>query len=669
MIIQNVKTFKFEGKMQEKYFYNKDGIVAKFSLKKNPTDNRVIAEIPGALKISQRFETKEVVNKNSRERSECMFQSTAENACTPIIDVELFFFSEEHPEWKKQKLSLSTDMYNLCGKELWVVCTRTHFRIVYDGKVINEDLIYGDLNKPSANEMFKDDEMIKNIEFSDEVSKINFGIEKIMLDKKPICYTPFGHNTFIGDVVNFYHDGVYHMLYMSDSHHHSNRWGCGGHHFEHMITKDFINWEDVGAVWDITDQWQSMGTGTMFFFKGKYYLAFGLHTDRMKAPDKNIRKEMREYFEKNNETKIISYNEAFAMEKFPIGTSYAESDDGINFKLSEKIVNFEENPSVYEKDGKLIMFTGGNVWSSEDVDKPWSIIRKGFPPTYDESDMLCTGECPSYFEWNGYKYLIMGFTGFWRSEKNGEEFIDVGAQGHDIYEGLGVPMAVRTDDNRVVMAGWLGGIGWGSAVVHRELVQFEDGNLGSRWLPELMPKITAVKDFEKQNFVYDFGSEKVSHYIELKLKKSEKGNFAVKFLDESGKGCELQLDFENERAQFADSKNKDEMSETILPLHEVVSKLKKTNEKHKWGGNIDYEYIPCKGRNFSVANVDYNEDVTLRLLVYYHPKMDTSVIDVEIDSRRTMITNRNDLVVKKIKSISADENEIISAKIYSADIL
>lgn len=668
MIIQNVKTFKFNETLQSEYIYNKDGIIVKLNLEKVPEDNRIITEIPGTMKISLRFAKKEIVNQNSRDRGECLFQITDKNGFAPIIDIELYFVSDEHPEWNKQKLSLPLNLYDICKKDLWIICTHTHFRLVYDEKVINEDLTYGNLAKPTENTVYTDKNIIRNIEFSDKISKINFGIEKITLDKTPICYTPFGHNTFIGDVMNFYHDGVYHMMYMPDTHHHSNRWGCGGHHFEHMITRDFITWEDVGAIWDITDQWQTAGTGTMFFFNGKYYVSFGLHTDRMKSPDKNVRQEMMEFFKNNNETEILTYDEIFKSGKYPIGTSYSESDDGIHFKLSNKIVNFEDNPSVYEKDGKLIMFTGGNVWESTAPDKPWKIIRKGFPPTNDEAEMLCTGECPSYFEWNGYKYLIMGFTGFWKTEKNREEFIDSAALGYDIYDGLAVPMAVRTDDNRVILAGWLGGIGWGSAVVHRELIQFEDGNLGSRWLPEIMPKTKLLKDFSNEDFSYDINDEKVSYYIELNLEKNNSEKFAVKFLDDSGLGCELQLDFKSKRAQFADNNDTEKMCESILPLHEAMPEIKKRNKKYGWGNNTDYENLHCRGRNFSIANVQYSNNVKIRILVHYDTKMDTSVIDAEIDGQRTLITNRADLNIKKIKSVQTENLNVLSSKIYFADI-
>ncbi len=670
MITQSIRTFKFQSITTplNNYHYNESGLVLKLLLNKTGKDNRIIAQIPGCVKISLRFGKKEDVNKNFRDKSECLFQITDENGCAPILDVELYFYSDEHPQWQAQKLSIPLKLYNICEKELWIVCNKTHFRLAYDGYVINEDLTYGVLNRPSGEKIFVDDEYIKRVECSNDLECIEFGVGKNVLQSKMICYTPFGHNTFIGDVVNFFHDGTYHMLYMPDTHHHANRWFCGAHHFEHMITKDFINWEDAGPVWDITKQWESTGTGTMFFWKGKYYVAFGLHTNRMKADDRLITDEIHDYFDKHHETQILSYDEIFKSGKFPIGASYAVSDDGINFKCSNKIISFVDNPSVYVKDGRLIMFSGGNIWGSDDIDKSWKVIRKDFPPCYQKSGMLNTEECPSYFEWNGYQYLIMGFTGFWKTEKNGDEFFDGAANGYDIYDGLSVPMAVKTDNNRVIMAGWIGGIGWGSAVVHRELVEFEDGNLGSRWLPELIPETKLIKSISESEIDYLSPNPKGEYYIEARIKSGCGGRYGLKFLYGEENGCELQLDFDRKQAQFSEISSKDELSDNIKPLHRVIDKIKEEKDC-KFGNNVGYSYLHCHGRDFSIANIRYTDETILKIMAYYHPKMDTTVIDVEINGERTMISNRTDFLINRIKSCCEGNVQTKEFKIYSAEIL
>ena len=84
--------------------------------------------------------------------------------------------------------------------------------------------------------------------------------------------------------------------------------------------------------------------------------------------------------------------------------------------------------------------------------------------------------------------------------------------------------------------------------------------------------------------------------------------------------------------------------------------------------DMPYEYIPCRGRSFSIENVTYSKQNVLRILVYYNPKMDSTVIDAEINGMRTMITNRNDLLVNNIKTISGTGVLLKNTKFYTAMI-
>lgn len=665
MIKQNVKKYEFDGRTYpaDDYIYSEKGLFFTLKLNELPTENKIIAEIPKMMKIEQKYCTKDDILHDDWDKRECLFNKQDNEEYFPIVTVSIYLKSE-HREWNEMKLSLPLKCYNIAKKELWIICTNTHFQLVYNGDVVNENLIYGKLNQP-VGRIYADKKYIKEIRYSNEFENLKMQLEKNVIKAKPICYTPFGYNAFVGDVVNFYHDGVYHVMYMPDRHHHGNRFGCGAHHFEHIITKDFINWEEVEPVRDITEQWQAVGTGTMFFFKGKYYVACGLHTDRMLAADKHIDNELHEYFEKNKESAIIEYDEIFKRGKFPIGTTYAQSDDGIHFEWSNKIVNSVINPSVYENGNGLLMFSGGKTWESNNIDKPWRVIKDNFPPCFENTYMLNTDECPSYFKWNGYQYLMMGFVGFWRTEKNKDTFIDSAAEGYDIYDGLAVPRATLCGDNRVIMAGWLAGIGWGSALVYRELVQLENGILGSKWLPELMPETRLQWENSEEEITYALPNCFGAYYMEMEILSNSDGAFAVRFLNDELSGCELQLDFGRKQAQFATIKNKN-MCESITPFHIAIAELKKQGNYNSVVNMEDYEYIPCRGRSFSIANVAYKSKNKLRILMYYNEKMDTTVIDAEINGIRTMIANRSDLLVNKIETRSGANVTLKNTKFSTA---
>lgn len=665
MIKRYVEAYSFEQmdfKNISDFEYPKDGFVIKLRLKKIPDKNAILVDAYGCIRITQRLlKPEDKLNLTYYEKGECYFQKTDKTGCAPVVEVEINLFSENHSDWKEMKLGINTLMYDITEKDLYIVYDTVNFRLVYDGVVVNNNLPFGTIDKP-AGAAVVNREFISDIAFSDEIGAAEYYRTYETLDKKLNFYTPYGHNTFIGDVVNFYHNGVYHLLYMPDRHHHANRWGAGGHHFEHMITCDFINWEDVGPIWDITEQWQSTGTGTMFFHKGKYYIAYGLHTDRTISEDKVCNKEMREYAEQRNKTKIISYDELKSKGMYPSGANYSVSDDGIHFECGEKVFSACENPSIYSNGDDLVMYAGYgdcSAWRSQEVDKPWKLLKELKFECCEESAMRNSSECPSFFEWNGYKYLIMGVTGFWRTEKNSSEYIECASKGFDVYEGLSVPMAAKTDDNRVILAGWIGGMGWGSMVAHRELIQYENGDLGMRWVPELFPEIKETEINKNKDGIISI-KEKCSYYFEAEVDPRESSTAEIRFADDKGDVCELRMDFEKKTAQYG-SCDENGKAEDILPMYKAI----KTVEQTKFGFDIGPEALPHRCGDFAIAHVRYPEkSFKVRVLIYRFEKSDCTIIDTEIAGTRTLLTNRKGFVLQKIYTgANTDNISLFEAKI------
>lgn len=654
MIKRYVEAYSFEGmsfKDISGFGYPKDGFVIRLGLQKQPCGAAEILNIGGSVKIVQRLlRPEDKASLSGYEEGEGYFQKTDENGCAPVVEVLINMHSEERPDWKEMQLGINTLMYDITEKDLYIVYDTVNFRLVYDGVVVNNNLPFGALDKP-AGAAAVNRELVSGIAFSDEISTAKYYRTVETLDKKLNFYTPYGHNTFIGDVVNFYHNGVYHLLYMPDRHHHQNRWWGGGHHFEHMITRDFIDWEDVGPIWDVTEQWQSTGTGTMFFHKGKYYVAYGLHTDRVIPEDRTCNREMREYALKNGETKIITYDELKKRGMYPSGANYSVSDDGIHFECGEKIFSGCENPSIYSIGDSLVMYAGYgdcSAWSSEEIDKPWRLLSELKVESFEKAVMRNSSECPSFFEWNGYKYLIMGVTGFWRTEKDSDEYIEYASKGFDVYEGLSVPMAAKTDDNRVILAGWVGGMGWGSMVVHRELVQYENGDLGMKWVSEMFPEVckTEIKRNTSGEIMID---EKCPYYFEAEVDPGEEKTAEIRFADGKGDVCELRLDFEKKTAQYASCRD-GETAADILPMYKAIN----TVEQTKFGFDIAPETLPHRCGDFAIAHVRYPEKpFKVRVMIYWFEKNGSTVIDTEIAGTRTLLTNRKGVA---LRSISAGAN-------------
>ncbi|MEX1119803.1 MAG: hypothetical protein WEB60_13530, partial [Terrimicrobiaceae bacterium] len=97
-----------------------------------------------------------------------------------------------------------------------------------------------------------------------------------MPDSRPIknvqFFTPEGHNTWVGDTTCYYHNGRFHVFYLQDRRNHGSKYS-GGHYFAHLSTTDMVNWFEHPHAVPITEQWETIGTGTPFVQNGKLHLA------------------------------------------------------------------------------------------------------------------------------------------------------------------------------------------------------------------------------------------------------------------------------------------------------------------------------------------------------------------------------------------------------------
>jgi hypothetical protein len=92
--------------------------------------------------------------------------------------------------------------------------------------------------------------------------------------------------------------------------------------------------------------------------------------------------------------------------------------------------------------------------------------------------------CSQIFRWGDWHYMLAAsrvwqsreFTGPWQPA------------GTFILDALSYPKVAPFGDGRMIAAGFLAHRGWGGDVVFRELLQEEDGTLGSRFVPEMIPR-------------------------------------------------------------------------------------------------------------------------------------------------------------------------------------
>ena len=507
----------------------------------------------------------------------------------------------------------------------------TWLRFVKDGEVLNENSGLDAFLTPDG-AIFVDPAVSLLVSPVTEITR-SYREEK---SNAPMdFYYPHGFNTSIGDVMNFAHDGRYHAIYLLDRRHHGSRDGCGAHYLAHLVTDDLINWYEVEPVVEIDEPWVTYGTGTMLYQNGKHYMTFGYHSERYAGACEKIEPKTDEC----GAYHPVSIAEIRASGALPAGASYAESEDGIHFTRSDILFHAGRNPSAYvDEKGEIDLFIGyggDGCFHGKTLNAAFGKSNLSFPYA-KRSLMKNTTECPSFFTFNGYKYLIVGFTGYYRTASaDSSDYVDASALGECIYDGLGVPMVAALGDRRI-MAGWLGGpMGWGGAMMHRELLFEAGGALGMRWVPEMVPEALG----EPLVSGWDGSApmplpEKESYILSFSLVPDERGFCSLVFSDGEKKAV-LWIDAKKERAGFADTEEAD-----IPTAMEQLRAVGDTVDIYPQAKLTD---IPRNAHNYTLSNIKGTDGVfPLRLICRYSRRMRATVLDVEIAQRRTMVSVRGD---------------------------
>lgn len=302
-------------------------------------------------------------------------------------------------------------------------------------------------------------------------------------------FTPVGENLFVGDCIPFAHNGMYYLYWLIDKGHHSSLNGLGGHQWVLSTTKDLKTWTHYPVVLGIDEDWEkSICTGSIVYSNNKFHAFYA--------------------------TRLLQ--DGHSIEQL----SYAISDDGIHFKKQKPNPFFTAPPGYSPRnfrDPKAIINPAGGVTlfiSSNELKAP--IQREsGCLVQLTSSDLkawtvgtpVLTGqfavpECPDYFKWNAWYYLVYGQDGdtYYLKSKS-----PLGPWEYPRYQSLKEEMAnvaktAEFADNRRIAAAWIpsrrdnkdnGGEIFGGSAVFREVIQEPDGTLSTRFPPEMIPPTTA----------------------------------------------------------------------------------------------------------------------------------------------------------------------------------
>jgi beta-fructofuranosidase len=292
-------------------------------------------------------------------------------------------------------------------------------------------------------------------------------------------------NLFVGDCIPFYHNHTYYLYWLLDSAHHKALGGLGGHQWALSTSTDLKTWVQHPVVLGIDEVWEkSICTGSVEFYKGKFY---AFYATRLIDPAGKVNEQL----------------------------SYAISDDGIHFVKQKPNPfytsapgyskrNFRDPKVVIDPDGTFHLFVASSIDSSLTHDngalvhlvskdlKNWTVKK---PLIYGQADVP---ECPDYFQWKGWWYLIYGRGGNTFYLKSRHPY---GPWEYPRYQALNedwinVAKTAEFNGGRRIVAGWIpsrrdgvdnGREIFGGNIALRELGQDPDGTLSTSFPAEAVP--------------------------------------------------------------------------------------------------------------------------------------------------------------------------------------
>jgi hypothetical protein len=480
-------------------------------------------------------------------------------------------------------------------------------------------------------------------------------------------WRPRGHNTWAGDTMCAFDGDRFHLFYLFDRRHHTSKWGCGAHQFAHVSSADLVHWEHHPMALAIRRQWETFGTGCPLFLDQECTLHYGFHSGRMFTLPATLQGRMEANLARDGHYSEVASewldgeDGEWPQAEVPIGHSMASSKDGVHFARGSSILTPSQNMWVFQdtETGEFCMIWDGRLLTSTDMQQ-WTPRDEHFLPLGDQTAARNTGECPCYFEWNGWHYILMGRSGFWMSRHSRGPYWDAHGLNEkavrprwDIYEGLIVPMVAPFKQGRCIMAGFA----WtpvrvGHAVrrvyagrlVFRELVQHADGTLGSKWPAEMIPSTEepipwSVLGEDDVSVVgqnvsvrgHGFGyATLVGVPRDYRLTAQIVPGHGVRAFGVCvrgggaySEGCELCFEPADKHAQWGTPS-----AGSVAPRVDHTCDARSSHHAHF-------------GADFALECVEgLNGPFTLDMIVKYDPQVGAGLVDACIDGRRTMITQR-----------------------------
>ena len=267
---------------------------------------------------------------------------------------------------------------------------------------------------------------------------------------------------YAGDCMVTCKDGEFHLFYLYDRLHHAAKWGLGAHQYGHFSTTDLKHWTQHPLAVPIDRQWEcAMGTGNVIYnpHDRKWYAFYTDCGSRIQFVDK-------------------PQHGAWLFRSV--------SADGIHFQKDFKPVLPGFDSDIFyvpqTRQFHLIAEGGRTHYQSGDLETWTAVPDSEFRKTAERDDV--SHICPDTLAWNGWYYFTAGSSRIYKSRQPLGPWEEIPK---NTFDGLFFSKMHEFKDGRALAAGWVAFPGWGGNLVVRELVQAANGDLGLKFVPEMMP--------------------------------------------------------------------------------------------------------------------------------------------------------------------------------------
>ena len=287
----------------------------------------------------------------------------------------------------------------------------------------------------------------------------------------------------------FSHDGRFHLFYLQDENHHQGLDGLGGHQWAHASTEDLVHWDHHPMALAITMDWEgSICTGSTFFHEGTYHAFYATrkrdytqhlgHAVSVNGID----------FEKTSPNPFASPPRGYSVFDYRDPFVFKDETGRFQMLVTAKLEDFP----LHHGGGCLMRLSSGDLWRW-DVEGPLLFPAGG-------ADYRHVPECPDYFFWNGWYYLLFGLelrTYYRMSRQPFGPWIRPPAD--CLTNSMpGVTKTAPFGRDRRIGVGWIGSRQgdkdtgswlWAGHTAFREIIQLPDGQLGTRFPDEMTPAV------------------------------------------------------------------------------------------------------------------------------------------------------------------------------------